>query len=117
MTRWFGMLGWAGCAATPGSEAPTDDTVETSDPFETGIPRTGCDDPALEAAFADRAVGWKVAMTLPEGAKTAGDTFTFDLTDPASGGSLMVMEGERVIAGFCTDVLPSAPAAFTRTCA
>lgn len=132
---WSGLLAACACTADD-DEAPTDDTIDSSPPFETGVPRTGCDDPALAAALAEVAswtqggtCGWAymglasddrttaitVSIEVPEAALVVGETFTMDLSQPVANGGVSVVQGAHLLEGACDDVEPDNPPEFTRT--
>lgn len=126
-TLWMGVA-LAACART--TEPPPDDTPVDTDVDDTGVPRTGCDDPALEAALAsladwpvvgacawvqlgaapeDRATALRIDVQIPMGAKAVGDLFTIDLVDPTEDGTVTVEQGSDLIGDLCTDVGPVVP--------
>lgn len=131
----LGLLAACACVADE-EETPTDDTVDTSPPFETGVPRAGCDDPALEAALAevqswtsgatcgwaylglaadDRTTAVTVSIVVPETTLVVGETFTMDLSQPIANGGVSVVQGAHLLEGACDDVEPDNPPVFTRT--
>jgi hypothetical protein len=122
---WIGLT-LAGCARP--ADVPADDVPVDTDVEDTGVPRTGCDDPALAAALAsladwpvvgacawvqlgaapeDRATALLIDVQIPTGAKVAGDLFTIDLVDPTEDGMVTVQQGSDLLGDLCTDVGPA----------